>query len=145
MLKISAFGAALLWCFSVSAQETENTVKGKLSIKNNMLFLNEKEIQPRIQGNFSLSFARNLKYKNGNAVLLLNNSGGTACPVQYRWLILTPDSINQTPEFGSCSDLPEVIIKNKKLIVIFPDFKAAPKSVVIYDGTNITENGKQLK
>jgi hypothetical protein len=145
MLKNTATGVAFLWCFSVFAEESESTIQGKLSIKENVLFLNEKEIQPKVQGDFSLSFARNLAYKNGNAVLLLNNSGGTACPVQYRWVILTPKSIKQTPEFGSCSDLPKVIIKNKKLIVILPDFKSAPKSVVIYDGGKITENGKQLK
>ena len=146
MLKyIFAVSVASVFCSSAYAQVTDKTVQGKLSIKENILYLNGKEIKPKIEGDFSLSIEKNVNYKNGNAVLLMNNSGGTACPVQYRWLVVLPDSTKQTPEFGTCSDIPKVTIDGDKLTVIFPKFNSAPKATIVFDGNSITENGKPKK
>lgn len=132
-------------CNLTFAQAINKTVQGNLLIKDNILFLAEKEIKPKIEGDFSLSIEKNISYKNGNAILLMNNSGGTACPVQYRWLLIFPDSIRQTPEFGSCSDLPKITTDGDRLVVSFPKYNSSPKSTVIFDGIKLTENGKTLK
>jgi hypothetical protein len=143
--KYAVVGVGLLCGYSAFGEVSERTPQGRLSIEDNVLFLNGKEVKPKIEGDFSLSIEQNLAYKNGNAILLMNNSGGTACPVQYRWVIVTPDSIKQTPQFGSCSDLPKVTVDGDRLTVAFPRYRSAPKSTVVYDGVTITDNGKALK
>jgi hypothetical protein len=130
---------------SYSAEVSGNTIRGKLSIRERVLFLNGEMILPKIEGDLSLSIERNLAYKGGNAILLMNNSGGTACPSGYIWLLVLPNSISQTPEFGTCSDLPEVFLKKGKLIVRLPSFVESRYVVYIFDGKRITEDGQELR
>jgi hypothetical protein len=121
------------------------TPQGTLAIKGNVLFLNGKEVKPKIEGDFSLSIEFNQAFKNGNAILTMNNSGGTACPVQYRWLLVTQNDIKQTAEFGTCSDLAKPKINGEKIYITLPNYSDSKKSTYIFDGSNLTENGKQLR
>ena len=150
--KMVVVSVGLLCTYSAFGEVSDKTVQGKVTIKNNVVFLNGKEVVPKIkggevavEGSDALSIEENLKYKNGNAVLIMDFSRGTSCPAKYRWLIVMPDSTTQTPEFGSCSDLPKVSITGDKLTVMFPRFNSAPKSTVVFDGVSLTENGKPLK
>lgn len=119
---------------------SEKTVQGNLTILENVAILNNKQISPKIEGSFSLSIEKNLIFKNGNVILLMNNSGGTACPVQFRILVITPESIKQTPEFGNCSDLAIMKIVEEKIVVTFPKFNSAPASTIIFDGNVLTKS-----
>ena len=131
--------------FLVFAQVNNETIQGTLAIKDNVLYLNKRVIDPKIEGSFFLLIKENFTYKDGNAILLMNGSGGTACPALYRLIILAPNYIKQTPEFGNCSDLPTVAVEGNTLKITFPNFKSAKKSIYIYDGEELIENGRQLK
>ena len=150
--KIVIVSLGLLCAYSAFGEVSEKTVQGKVTIKNNVVFLGGKEVVPKIkggevavEGSDALSIEENLKYKNGNAILIMDFSRGVSCPAKYRWLIVTPDSTTQTPEFGSCSDLPKVSVAGDKLTVMFPRYNSAPKSTVVFDGVNLAENGKPVK
>ncbi|WP_321926896.1 hypothetical protein [Paraburkholderia guartelaensis] len=127
---------------------------GKLSESDdNVLLLDGKPVSPQIQGNNSLSFIAQVALKNRRAVLVQDN-GGTACPAMFRWVTLRDDGYTVSNWFGSCSDLAKVSAAAGKLIVTMPDFvgDAAPeaeqkrvarrKMTYVYDGKNLTENGK---
>lgn len=124
----------------VNIESMDKTVQGNLSINDNILFLNNKQINPKIEGDFSLSIEKNLPFKNGNAVLIMNNSGGTACPVNFRILLITPDSFKQSSEFGNCSDLFNINIVDEKVVVTLPKFNSAPASTITFDGNLLTKN-----
>ncbi len=91
-----------------SISETESTVKtrqGQLTVADdNTLRLRGKPVLPQIQGNNFLGIL--MHYEIGNQdVVLLQNSGGSACPALYQFVILQAGSAKATPEFGSCSDI----------------------------------------
>ena len=137
--------AISLQAYSLFAQINNETIKGVLTIKDNILYLNGRVLYPKLEEDFFLIIKENFTYKDGNAILLMNGSGGTACPALYRLIILAPNYIKKTPEFGNCSDLPKVVIESNKLKITFPNFKSAKKSIYIYDGEELIENGRQLK
>ncbi len=130
---------------SYAAEVSGKTIRGKLTVRERVLFLNGEMILPKIEGDSSLSIQRNLAYKGGNAILLMNNSGGTACPSGYIWLLVLPNSILHTPEFGTCSDLPEVYIKKGKLIVRLPSFVESRDVIFVFDGKRLTEDGEEVR
>ena len=130
---------------SYASEVSGETIRGKLTVRERVLFLNDEMVLPKIEGDMSLRIKKNIAYKSGNAILLMNNSGGTACPSGYIWLLVLPNSISQTPEFGTCSDLPEVYIKKGKLIVRLPSFVESRYVVYIFDGKRITEDGQELR
>jgi hypothetical protein len=130
---------------SFATEVSNNTIRGKLSVRERILFVNGEMILPKIEGDLSLSIRTNLTYKGGNAVLLMNSSGGTACPAVFRWLLVLPNSISQTPEFGTCSDLPRVLLKSGKLIVRLPSFVESRDTVFVFDGKRLTEDGKDIE
>jgi hypothetical protein len=136
--------AILLQATSLFAQVNSETIKGALAIKDNILYLNDRAVYPKIEGGFSLTIKENITYKDGNAILLMNSSGGTACPALYRFIMLTPSYIKQTPEFGNCSDLPKVSTEGEKLKLTFRKFKSSEKLIYIYDGNELIENRNKL-
>ena len=38
-------------------------------------------------------------------VLLLQNTGGTACPALFRFITVSATGLRATPEFGTCSEI----------------------------------------
>lgn len=115
------------------------TVRGEISISNNILFLNNEQLEPKIEGDFSLSVERNIKFKNGNAILLFNNSGGSACPGRYRWLLVEKKYIIQTKQFGNCSDLIDVDASSNKITIKFQPFRPGDNLTVEFDGEKVME------
>lgn len=58
-----------------------------------------------VQGNAALHIVAHFELERGQDIVLLQDTGGTACPALYRFATLTPQGIAVTPEFGTCSDL----------------------------------------
>ncbi|WP_124597038.1 hypothetical protein [Burkholderia stagnalis] len=128
---------------------------GKLSVSDNVLLLDGKPVNPRVEGNNSLGFVVQVALKNRRAVLVQNN-GGTACPATYRWVMISDSGYTLSPEFGSCSDLVKVATVSETLVVTMPGFagdsepaaerkRAARKRMTyVYDGKTLTENGKPV-
>lgn len=57
-----------------------------------------------VQGNAALHIVAHFELE-GQDIVLLQDTGGTACPALYRFATLTPQGIAVTREFGTCSDL----------------------------------------
>lgn len=128
---------------------------GKLSVSDNVLLLDGKPVNPRVEGNNSLGFVVQVALKNRRAVLVQNN-GGTACPATYRWVTVSDGGYTVSPEFGSCSDLVKISTVSKTLVVTMPGFAgdsepaaerkraARTRMTYAYDGKTLTENGKPV-
>ncbi|WP_334026005.1 hypothetical protein [Burkholderia gladioli] len=140
----------------VSSDGSMTTPFGKLSVSaDNALMLDGKVVNPRVEGNNSLSFVAQVALKNRRAVLVLNN-GGTACPATYQWVIVSDGGNSVSPDFGSCSDLAKVSTASGALVVTMPGFAGPLESAAeqkhtarrqmkyVYDGENLTENGKPI-
>ncbi len=125
---------------SAFSKDALKTVFGTLSInEEKVLFIDGKRTTPVVQGDFGLTFEKTLQYGDKVAVLVANNSGGTNCPVLFRWIILERRKVNISDEFGSCSDIVEVSIKNNVLITEFPKLRSAGTQTFVYDGSNVSE------
>lgn len=64
-----------------------------------------------VQGNAALHVVAHFE-QEGQDIVLLQDSGGTACPALYRFATLTPQGITVTREFGTCSDLATVTLED---------------------------------
>lgn len=68
------------------------------------LLFKGKPVIPAIEGNSSLSIVAH--YEIGQSdVLLLQNTGGTACPALFHFITVNATGLRATPEFGTCSDI----------------------------------------
>ena len=63
-----------------------------------------------VQGNAALHIVAHFELE-GQDIVLLQDTGGTACPALYRFATLTPQGIAVTGEFGTCSDLAAVTLQ----------------------------------
>ena len=88
-------------------EKTLKTRHGMVSVReeDNTLLFKGKPIKPAIEGNSGLDIVAN--YEMGATdVLLLQSSGGTACPAQFRFINISPGGVLRvSPEFGTCSDI----------------------------------------
>lgn len=57
-----------------------------------------------VQGNSALHLVAHLELQDRD-IVLLQDTGGSACPALYRFATLTPGGIVVTPEFGTCSGI----------------------------------------
>lgn len=62
-----------------------------------------------VQGNSALHIAAHFELE-GQDIVLLQDTGGTACPALYRFATLSPQGIGVTPEFGTCTNIATVAI-----------------------------------
>ena len=60
-----------------------------------------------VQGNSALHIVAHFELE-GQDIVLLQDTGGTACPALYRFATLSPQGIEVTPEFGTCSNIATV-------------------------------------
>ena len=62
-----------------------------------------------VQGNNALHLVAHFELPDRD-IVLLQNTGGTACPALYRFATLTQQGIAVTPEFGTCSDIASITL-----------------------------------
>lgn len=62
-----------------------------------------------VQGNGALHLVAHFELPDQD-IVLLQSTGGTACPAQYRFATLTQQGIAVTPEFGTCSDIASIAL-----------------------------------
>ncbi len=87
----------------------ESAVKtrfGTVSVRDDdkVLLLKGKPVQPAIEGNSNLHIVARYEW-GADDVLLLQDTGGSACPAQFRILQLSAKGLKTSPAFGTCSDL----------------------------------------
>ena len=79
---------------------------GVVSVReeDKVLLFRGKPVKPAIEGGSTLSIVAN--YEIGQIdVLLLQNTGGTACPTKFQFVSVSPSELRASPEFGTCSDI----------------------------------------
>jgi len=83
---------------------------------------------------FYLEIERVFDYPDKSTVLLIAaSSGGIACPAQYRFLSIRADgSTSLTDKFGTCSDVPTIMLSNDKITVTLPDMLGRGNEVWMY-------------
>jgi len=122
----------------------ELTVVGESGSGEQQLLLNGKQL-PDGDG-FSLSFEQKYIVGDKDVVLMMNNSGGTACPVQYFFVSISlQGNAKLSPEFGTCSDLPEIAQKGLKITITMPKMTGRGNAKYVYENETIFENGKAIK
>jgi len=91
---------------------------------------------------FGIGMQKLFKLTDEDVALIGVNSGGTACPMLYRFLTVKKDGkYVLSKQFGSCSDQPQIQSKGNKIIVKFP-VRYKKYDTVIYEAGRITDNGK---
>lgn len=64
----------------------------------------EKPAQVAIEGNNRLRLVASFENK-AEDIIVLQNSGGNACPALFRFATISEKGIHVSPEFGTCSDI----------------------------------------
>lgn len=72
-----------------------------------------------IQGNNALHVVAHLEGQ-AHDIVLLQDTGGSACPALYRFATLTRQGIAVTPEFGTCSDIASLTLHKASHAVLLP-------------------------
>ena len=62
-----------------------------------------------VQGDVALHLVAHFELPDRD-IMLLQSTGGTACPALYRFATLTQQGIAVTPEFGTCSDIASIVL-----------------------------------
>jgi len=144
---------------SALAQET-NTITtrfGALTVSDaGVLLFKGTPVQPTIEANNSLDLSQ--PYQIGvSDVVLVTDSGGTACPALYYFVTVTKSGAQVTPSFGTCSDLIKIKRTDESISVSMPGYQGPSESkraqlraarerhIFIYHAGVITENGKPVK
>jgi hypothetical protein len=138
--------AAVVQGYDSSVKTRHGTVS--VRAQDHVLLFRGKPVVPVIEGNSGMSIVAS--YEQGQAaVLLMQNTGGSACPAVFRVLTVAAGGVRMTPEFGTCSD------------IIYPSFDAktglkismvrmgeGPLAKTVYqwspDG-RLTENGQPVR
>ena len=104
-----------------SYEKSVKTRFGVLSVneETRTLLFKGKPVLVSVEGNNSLSIVANFELGK-NDVVLLQNTGGTACPALYTFITITATSIRATPEFGTCSNIINLTsdLKNSVTVVM---------------------------
>ncbi|HWW99887.1 hypothetical protein [Collimonas sp.] len=108
MLKYFVLIASLSLLASSAFAEDEDgditTRFGALQINDeNVLLYKNKPLNPLIQGNSSLQEVGTYQLGKDDVVLIQNN-GGSACPVQLYFVTVSASGAKATPSFGTCTD-----------------------------------------
>jgi hypothetical protein len=120
------------------------TVVGEPGSGDQRLLLNNRKL--RDSDGFSLSFEQKYIVGNTDVVLMINNSGGTACPVQYFFVSVTPQgNAMLSPEFGTCSDLAQPVQNGLIITVTMPKMTGRGNAKYTYENDTLFENGKAIK
>lgn len=95
---------------------------------------------------FGLDIVKTFPVGETDVVLVMNNSGGSACPVQYFFVTVTlQGTAKLSPEFGTCSDLAKPTQNGLSINVTMPKMTGRNNAKYIYLNGTLTENGKLIK
>jgi len=133
---------------------------GLISVReeDRRLLFKGKPVTPAIEGNNGLSIVAH--YEIGQSdVLLLQDTGGTACPALFHFITVSAAGLRATPEFGTCSDIiyPSLNAETATVTITTNGFQGPfepevekrkarmTKTVFRFANGRVTENGKPIK
>lgn len=123
------------------------TVAGRLSVGEKIsndvsiktLALDERVIYENEEAYF-LSIEKAFSGLDKTVVLVTVGSGGSGCPVQYRFVLVRKNgTVEVTDEFGTCSDLPAVSINQGEINVSLPDMGGRGNEVWKFAGDKLVK------
>ena len=157
MFKLLLLATAALFFSATTMAEDIPTRFGSLKINSQgMLLFKNRPFNPEIQGNASLSVIGTYQVDNRDLVLI-QDTGGMACPVQLYFVSISASGAKATSAFGTCTDIFTVQNNYDSISVKMSGYqgegesKAAQrkaskeKHVYVFNGVVLTENGKQIK
>ena len=127
---------------NIDASNVIDTRSGQLSVVKQ-----ENEIEVKLNGKFlymddgayNISLEKKFQTSTGEAVLVFENSGGTACPGLYRFITIPVNgAASVTKAFGNCSDIPEITQKGDVITLKFPKNGGAEAEKVVYEKGNVS-------
>lgn len=84
--------------------------------------------------------------KDNVLVLVQASSGGNGCPAMYFVVDIHKNgTVKQSPEFGTCSDIPKISYTNNNLVLQMPELNGKKVSTFKYTNGIVTKNGKVVK
>lgn len=93
-------------------------------------------IEPPISGMLNISYAFSMP--ESQVALVAISKGNEACPVSYRWVVLSAQGYKISPEFGSCSEHIRVTADSRRLTVQTPSQDSPGElDVYVYDGETV--------
>jgi hypothetical protein len=124
-MKKPLLAAALLLSFATAAfAQNIATRFGALTInKDQVLLFRGQPVQPRVEGNDSLSLLRKFRIGTKDVVLVQDN-GGTACPALYHFVTVSKNGARASKAFGTCTDLIKVARRGDAVVVDMPGYHA---------------------
>lgn len=162
MLKYFVLIASLSLLASFAFAEDEDadimTRFGALQINDeNALLYKNKPLNPPIHGNSSLQEV-GIYQLGKNDVVLIQDNGGSACPVQLYFVIVSASGVKATPGFGTCTDHFDVKKMADSISVTMSAWIGLSASealqrkiakekdhVFLFKGGVLTENGKPVQ
>ena len=131
---------------------------GVLSVRDEgqLLMFKGKPVMPAVEGNSGLGIVAQYEQDKTDLVLI-QNTGGTACPALFRFITVSAVGVRMTPEFGTCSDVIYPTINSESATITMNEFRGPfesevekqktymTKTVFRFANGRVTENGKPLK
>jgi hypothetical protein len=77
---------------------------GRLEVKGRLLYFAGAPAKPRVEGSEALDLKKLVSLKDRD-LYLVSDTGGDACPAQFRIAEVSALGLRVTDEFGTCSDL----------------------------------------
>jgi hypothetical protein len=160
MIKQLVLIATIAFVTSSALAENIPTRFGMLEIReDNVLLYENRPLNPQIQGSNRLRTVGT--YQIGNSdIVLIENIGGTACPSQFHFVIVSASGVKATSPFGTCNDNINVNQVGDSILVTMTGYMGLmglnesradqrkalnKKHVYVFKGETITENGKLVK
>jgi hypothetical protein len=113
---------------SVAWAQNISTRFGALTLdEDHLLRFRGRPVQPKVQGNNSLTFVKTFLMGSKDVVLVQDN-GGTGCPAQFHFVTVSSSGAKATAAFGSCSDLIKVARVGDSIKVDMPGFAGPVQS-----------------
>ena len=129
-------------------EKKAKTRYGMVSVRedDNLLLFKGKPVIPAIEGNSGLSIVADFQVGQSD-VLLLQDTGGSACPAMFRFITVNASGLRASPEFGTCSDIiyPSMDAKSGAITVAMIGSKAMTKTVFQYSNGQVMLNGKIVR
>ena len=104
-----------------SAQSAAKATGLTVSAGGELLF-HKHPLQPPIHANSSLEIGR-VFHLGGGDVVLVKDTGGTACPFLYYLVTIRGAKAEATPEFGSCTEVVSASQKGESIVLTMHGYR----------------------
>ena len=94
---------------------------GTLKVADDLtLWFKGKPVTPTVQGNAGLSIV-DVQEVGKQDVAVIQSTGGTGCPALFRFVAVSAQAVQVSPEVGSCSDVIRVSRSGQAVLLHMPD------------------------